>query len=116
LRIYLRWPLWPKPRELEKKSILIARLNMNSKQFYTKIVKLIDEYGSDKVVAAARLAETSRNQYKYVSRDPRDFRWFTQPRNAARPKQYKDCYITQDYENLAKGRIFVKIRRRLRTL
>ena len=75
---------------------------MNSHEFFTEITKLIDEFGSDEVINASKHIESSRNKYSYVSRDQRAFRHTTQP-NAARPKQYKDCWITQDYNNSKKN-------------
>ena len=82
---------------------------LNSNEFFYEIVKLIDTYGSDAVIAASQRAETAKNRYRYVSRGRNDFRDFHR-KNAAKPKKYKDCWITQDYGNAHAGRIFVKIR------
>lgn len=84
-------------------------ISMNSHEFFDGIAKLIDKYGSDAVIAASKRAETAKNRYRYVSRGRNDFRDFDR-KNAAKPKKYKDCWITQDYGNAHAGRIFVKIR------
>ena len=87
---------------------------MTSDQFFTEIVKLIDTFGSSAVISAAKAIETSRNKYSYVSRDRNAFRDFDDS-NAASPKKYKDCWITQDYSNSNKGRICTRLRNQLRS-
>ena len=82
---------------------------MSSDEFFTEIAKLIDKFGSDAVINAAKHIETSRNKYRYVSKDQNAFRNFTQP-NAASPKRYKDCWITQDYNKGKKRDIFERLR------
>ena len=87
---------------------------MCSDDFFTEITKLIDRFGSDAVISAAKCIETSRNKYRYVSRDQNAFRNFTQL-TAASPKQYRDCWITQDYNNSKKRDIFEKLYNQLPT-
>lgn len=81
---------------------------MRSYKFFTEITKLIDRFGSETVINAAKSIETSRNKYRYVSKDRNAFRDFTQ-KTAASPKRYKDCWITQDYRNPRKRELFEKL-------
>ena len=81
---------------------------MHSHEFFTEITKLIDQFGSDAVIDAAKSIETSRNKYRYVSKNRNAFRNFYQD-TAASPKQYKDCWITQDYRNQKKRKLFEKL-------
>ena len=85
---------------------------MNSDEFFTGIAKLIDRFGSDAVIDAAKSTETSRNKYRYVSKDRNAFRDYYQ-KSAATPKQYKDCWITQDYNNEKKRKYFENIKQAL---
>lgn len=81
---------------------------MRSHEFFTEITKLIDQFGSDAVINAAKSIETSHNKYRYVSKDRNAFRDFYQ-KTAAPPKRYKDCWITQDYRNPKKRELFEKL-------
>ena len=85
---------------------------MSSDEFFTETKKLIDKFGSDTVISAAKHIETSRNKYRYVSKDQNAFRHFTNP-NAAPPKRYMDCWITQDYGKAKKRDIFERLRYQL---
>ena len=87
---------------------------MSSYEFFTEITKLIDTFGGDDVISASKDIETSRNKYRYVSRDQNAFRNFTNP-NAAPPKQYMGIWITQDYGNSKKKDLFERIRHQLDT-
>ena len=86
---------------------------MTSEQFFNGIAELIDKYGGDKVMDAARLCEKINQKYRFVSKSPNDFR---SGYNVALPKLYKGYWITQDYENSKKERIYTKIRSRVASL
>ena len=86
---------------------------MTSDQFFDGIAELIDQYGGDKVIAAARLCEKTNQKYRFISKSPNSFRIGS---NVASPKLYKGYWITQDYGNSNKGRIYAKIRSRIASL
>ena len=86
---------------------------MTSEQFFDGIAELIDKYGGDKVMAAARLCEKTNQKYRFVSKSPNVFR---SGYNVALPKLYKEYWITQDYNNFRKGSIYTRIRKRVASL
>ena len=86
---------------------------MNSNEFYTRIMMLIDTYGSDAVLAAARHIEKPNQKYPFISRNQYAFRNTQQKRNAAAPKRYKDLWITQDYPNANKKNIYHRLQHHL---
>ena len=86
---------------------------MTSEQFFDSIAELIDQYGGDKVMAAARLCEKTNQKYRFVSKSPNSFRIGS---NVASPKLYKGYWITQDYNNFRKENIYTRIRKRVASL